>query len=76
MRIQNDDTDELLRAIWLYLTASEAQWLAEALQGRLNELAEEPDPERHSHVESEDGNQQVSVVIFEPGDPRLPQASN
>lgn len=69
MRIQNDDTDEVLRAVWLYLTHSEAARLAETLTLRLGEGDEEHDPSWHHHLESTDGNQEITVMIYPQGEP-------
>jgi lipoprotein NlpI len=69
MRIQNDDTNEPIRAVWLYLTASEAEHLAETLTLRLREGDEEHGPSWHHHIESSDGDQEVTVMLYPDGEP-------
>ena len=60
MRILNDDTDEKLDRLTLYLTRSEA----EELKGSLEDLLKHPD-HNHSHTPSEDYQKEVTVCIYD-----------
>jgi hypothetical protein len=73
MRVQDDDTNGVLRAVWVYMTRSEAEQLFDSLAYRLsdeyNDL--EPDPGWHTHVDSTDGNQEFSLSLYPPEHPPI-----
>jgi hypothetical protein len=73
MRLQNDDTNEVLRAVWVYMTRSEAEQLFDSLAYRLSDEYKdlEPDPGWHTHVDSRDGDQELSLSLYSPDDPPI-----
>jgi hypothetical protein len=63
LRILNNESDEKLDAISIFLTNAEAV----QLRGYLNQLIEKPELQ-HSHLSSEDYKKEITVCIYDEKD--------
>ena len=60
MRILNNDKDEKINGITIYLTRSEAQELQDSMRDLLDNANHQ-----HSHVPSEDYQKEVTICIYD-----------
>jgi hypothetical protein len=68
VRILNDETDEPLKKISLFVTREEAEDLFASLEHHLRH--EQPEQGWHAHVDSSDGREKsLSLSIYDPDDP-------